>query len=228
MSAAPAWVTLKLATSLDGRIATASGESRWITGELARLEGRRLRALHDAVVVGIGTALADDPELSVREPGAGPEPWRVVLDTHARLPAQARMLRSPGGPVCVLTDAAAEQRAVEALQAAGAQVLPVEAGTAGLCPKSVVAVLAGLGLKRVMLEGGGQIAAAFLRAKMVDRLEWFRAGTLLGAEGRPAIGPLLLEGLAEAPRFRRLDWRLLGPDVWERFEREKAGCSPEL
>lgn len=220
-------VTLKLATSLDGRIATAGGESRWITGEAARLQGRRLRAEHDAVLVGIGTALADDPELTVRGAAPGPEPWRIVLDSQARLPKQARLFAAPGGGrVCVLAGGGAAPDRIRALEAVGAVVRQIGADELGLRIAEALAVLDELGLRRVFVEGGGQVAGSFLRADAVDRVEWFRAGLVLGADGLAAIGPLGKERLAQAPRFRRVDFQLLGDDVWERYEREETGCSP--
>jgi len=219
-------VTLKLATSLDGRIAAANGESRWITGEAARLQGRRLRAEHDAVLVGIGTALADDPELTVRGAAPGPEPWRVVLDSQARLPPQARLFTTAGGPVCVLVSPEAPPERLRALEQAGARVRRVARSPEGLSIPAALGALAELRLSAVFVEGGGQVAAAFLRAGLADRLEWFRAGLVLGAEGRPAIGPLNQQTLAQAPRFRRVDLQLLDADVWERYERETSGCSP--
>jgi diaminohydroxyphosphoribosylaminopyrimidine deaminase / 5-amino-6-(5-phosphoribosylamino)uracil reductase len=207
-------VTLKLATSLDGRIATASGESRWITGEEARAEVHRLRAGHDAVVIGIETALADDPELTVRTPGhAGPQPARVVLDSRGRLPSESRLVRTSGEvPTYVVTlpaTASPHLRRVE--------VAPGPDGRPDLV--QAVKALASLGLARLFVEGGGQVAAGFILAGLVDRIEWFRAPVVLGGEGRPCIGALALARLADAPRFRRVSVQPLGEDLWERYER---------
>lgn len=219
-------VTLKLATSLDGRIATAAGESRWITSEAARLEGRRLRAAHDGVLIGIGTALADDPHLTSR--GAGPEPARIVLDTALRLDLGARLLVPVQcAPVHVFTSqAAAQTTKAEAMRAAGAHVHATASAPGGLDVNEVLETLSAQGLSSVMIEGGGQVAATFLRAGLVDALEWFRAGVILGAEGRAGVGPLEIARLGDAPRWHRLDFRLLGPDVWESYEKRESGCSP--
>ncbi|AWM77398.1 RibD family protein [Phenylobacterium parvum] len=210
-------ITLKLATSLDGRIATATGESRWITGEESRLEVHQLRAEAQAVIVGIETALADDPELTVRLDGfPGPQPARVVLDTHQRLPPRSRLaVTAREIPTYVIASGPADP----ALQALGVRILST--GTPGVRPDParVVEVLAAEGLSRLFLEGGGQVAAAFMAAGLVDRLVWFRAPLILGARGRPAVGDLPWDRLADAPRFRRAALAEFGPDLCETYER---------
>ena len=211
-------VTLKLATSLDGRIATAGGESRWITGPQARAQVHRLRALHDAVVVGIETALADDPELTVRlDDHSGPQPARVVLDSRQRLPAECRLARTAREiPTLVVAVEPPQARLIDL----GVVVVQVEeVGDGRPEPKAVVRALADRGLGRLFVEGGGQVAASFLRGGLVDRLEWFRAPMLLGGEGRPGVGALAVQALADAPRFRRISSEPLGEDLWERYER---------
>lgn len=208
-------VTLKLATSLDGRIATASGESRWITGPEAREQVHRLRAEHGAVLVGIDTVLADDPELSVRLPGyTGPQPLRVVLDSRQRLSPDSRLARTARKiPVWLLTCTAPRAELV----AAGVRVIQVQTADARPDPADVLDRLGEGGVASVLIEGGGQVAASFLRAGLVDAIEWFRAPMLLGAEGRPGVGPLLLDALASAPRYRRISAEPLGDDLWERY-----------
>ncbi|HEY3949050.1 RibD family protein [Phenylobacterium sp.] len=211
-------VTLKLATSLDGRIATASGESRWITGEAAREQVHRLRAEHDAVVVGVETALADDPELTVRLPGYnGAQPARVVLDSRQRLAAHCKLVKTAREvPTYVVATGAPEAHLVEA----GVKVLTVRALAEDRPElKSVVAALATEGLARLFVEGGGQVAASFVRCGLVDAIEWFRAPLLIGGGGRPGVGALAVAALAEAPHFRRVEVRELGRDLWERYER---------
>ena len=202
-------VTLKLATSLDGRIATATGESRWITGEAARLEGHRLRAAHDAILVGVETVLKDDPELTARLPGrAVDQPLRVVLDSRLRTPASARLAAEN---TLILT-------AVEARPVGAARVLQVEAEDGRPSVPGVLKALEAAGAASVLIEGGGQVAASFLRACAVDRLEWFRAPIVLGGEGRPCIAALALAKLADAPKFRRLDVQPVEDDLWERYD----------
>ena len=204
-------VTLKLATSLDGRIATASGESQWITGEAARAQVHRMRAEHDVVLVGIGTVLADDPELTVRLPGyEGPQPARAVLDTQGRLPPTSKLAQTAGRvPTWLFTSAASHEE----------PTVRVVSGHGRPEPADVIVALAAAGLRRVLIEGGGQVAASFLRAGLVDALEWFRAPVILGQEGRPAIGAMRLERLTEAPRFSRVAVQPLGDDLWERYVR---------
>lgn len=210
-------VTLKLATSLDGRIATASGESRWITGKQAREQGHRLRAEHDAVLVGAETALADDPELTVRlDRYDGRQPLRVVLDSRQRLPLDSKLIRTArAAPVWLLTCTPPKAELVEA----GVRVVQVETAEARPDPVDVLERLGEGGVASVLIEGGGQVAASFLRAGLVDRIEWFRAPVLLGAEGRPGVGPLLLEALASAPKYRRVSVEPVGDDLWERYEK---------
>lgn len=224
-------VTLKLATSLDGRIATASGESRWITGPRAREEVHRLRAMHQAILVGVETAIADDPELTVRLPGfVGIQPVRVVLDSRQRLPLTSKLVREAHRlPTVVVTVENPNNRLTDA----GVTVIQVASNEGRPDPKAVLEALradfAGriaeqLGAApdvavetNVMIEGGGQVAASFLSAGLVDQIEWFRAPIILGDEGRPAIGAFVLKDLAAAPRFRRLGVETVGDDLWERY-----------
>ncbi len=211
-------VTLKLATSLDGRIATAAGESRWITGPQAREAVHRLRAEHDAVLVGVETALADDPELTVRLEGwSGLQPARVVLDSRQRLADGCKLVATARDvPTYLITTTLPEPRLV----AAGVRVLQVRAvGDERPQLHDVVEALAREGLGRLFVEGGGQVAGSFLRCGLVDRLEWFRAPLVIGGEGRPGVGALALSALADAPRLRRVEVREVGDDLWERYER---------
>lgn len=213
-------VTLKLATSLDGRIATGAGESRWITGPAARAEVQRLRASVDAVLVGAGTAWADDPELTARtDPPPSRPPLRVVLDTEFSLSLQSRLIATLNlAPLLVIgaVDANPAQRA--ALEAAGALTDAVGRGPSGLDAGAALTQLAERGIGAVLAEGGGQLAASLIEAGAVDRLEWFRAPLLLGAEGLPAIARLGIGRLNDVPRWRRIALRELGPDIWESYE----------
>lgn len=211
-------VTLKLATSLDGRIATAAGESRWITGPQSREQVHRLRAAHDAVLIGIETALADDPELTVRLPGYnGRQPARVVLDSRQRLTAGCRLVATAHEtPTYVI----AVGEPAPHLTQAGVRVITVPAvGEDRPELKAVVNALAAEGLANLFVEGGGQVAASFVRCGLVDALEWFRAPILVGGEGRPGIGALAVAALAEAPHFGRVEVHVLGDDLWERYAR---------
>lgn len=214
-------VTLKLATSLDGRIATASGESRWITGELARAEVQKLRAGHDAVMIGAETARKDDPSLLARtEPAPAKQPARVVVTSRFNIPPDCKLLANlDQSPLIVFGGARAGPARHAILEAAGARIEQVSAAGDGIDIGAVLGRLGALGIQRVLAEGGGQLAASLIAADAVDRIEWFRAPMVLGAEGRPAVAALALARLADAPRFKRVALRELGPDLWESYER---------
>ncbi len=214
-------VTLKLATSLDGRIATSSGESRWITGEAARAEVHRMRAQVDAVMIGASTARADAPSLLARtDPAPARQPARVVVTTRLELPPEGRLFESlDQSPLIVFGAERASPARQAILEAAGARIEQVPRGSAGLDIGVVLERLAERGMGAILAEGGGQLAASLIAAHVVDRLEWLRAPILLGAEGRCAIGGLALAALSHAPRWRRVALRELGPDLWESYER---------
>jgi diaminohydroxyphosphoribosylaminopyrimidine deaminase / 5-amino-6-(5-phosphoribosylamino)uracil reductase len=205
------FVTLKLAGSLDMRIATASGESKWITGEAARARAHRLRADHDAVLAGSGTVLADDPALDARLPGlADPRRVRVVADGRLRVPASAQLVRTARAqPTWILTRQDADD--ATALTAAGVDVVRLER----LDPHAMLGALAARGITRLMIEGGGALAASFLRDRLVDRLAIFRAGIALGGDGLSGVAPLGSTKLAQAPRFRLESVERVGDDTLE-------------
>jgi diaminohydroxyphosphoribosylaminopyrimidine deaminase/5-amino-6-(5-phosphoribosylamino)uracil reductase len=209
-------VTLKLATSLDGRIATRRGESRWITGPLARDHAHALRAVHDAIMVGSGTVLADDPQLTCRLPGLEHRsPVRVVVDRHLAVPPSARLIAEARQvPTWVLALSSADPVRRQALLASGVTVIEVDPDTeGGIDFKSAVTALGERGITRVLVEGGGQLAAALVRARLVDRLAWFHAPLLIGADGFPAIAGFGLEAMTDAPRFERLTTETIGGDL---------------
>lgn len=214
--------TLKTATTLDGKIATRRGDSRWITGVGARALTHGLRADHDAVLVGSNTALLDDPELTCRTAGLEHRsPVRIVVDGRLRLPPEARLAATAREvPTWVLTRADAPVKRRDQLAAAGAAVIDVAADAAGrLDPVSIAKTLARRGLTRVLIEGGGTVAASFLAAGLIDRVAWFRAPLLFGEDARPAVAALAVERLADALRFVRVDVRIVGSDVLETYRR---------
>lgn len=212
-------VTLKLAASLDGRIALTSGESRWITGPEARRLVHLMRADHDAVLIGGGTARADDPDLTVRGLGVMPQPVRVVASRRLSLPPEGRLARSAREvPLWLLhdPDAAGER---EDWIARGARPLAVAAGPEGLDPAAMLAVLAGEGITRVFCEGGGRLAAALLNAGLVDELAVFSAGFAIGGDGLAAVAAMGLPALSAARRFDLAELRAVGGDtlsLWSR------------
>jgi diaminohydroxyphosphoribosylaminopyrimidine deaminase/5-amino-6-(5-phosphoribosylamino)uracil reductase len=194
------FVMLKLASSLDGRIATASGESRWVTGPEARAKGHLLRSRVDAIVVGSGTALADDPELTARRAGrVVHRPVRVLIDSTLRVPPSAKLFREGADRTWVLCGPKAGARRRRVLEDLGARLLeaPTRAGKLDL--KRAAARLAREGLTEILVEGGGDLAAVLLRARLVDELHWFVAPRLLGGDGRPSVGDLGLGSLVESP-----------------------------
>jgi diaminohydroxyphosphoribosylaminopyrimidine deaminase/5-amino-6-(5-phosphoribosylamino)uracil reductase len=214
------FVMLKLASTLDGRIATAAGESRWITGEAARAAVHAMRGRVDAVLVGSGTALADDPELTARR-GARVvhRPVRVLVDSRLRVPAGARIYADDGGRAIVLCGAAAPRARRRALEERGARVLEVSGGSGSPDLRRALARLAREGLTEVLVEGGGRLGAALLRSGLVDEVHWFVAPRLLGGDARAALGPLAVRSLARAPILRDVSTRRLGDDlhVWGRL-----------
>ncbi|MDU8911211.1 bifunctional diaminohydroxyphosphoribosylaminopyrimidine deaminase/5-amino-6-(5-phosphoribosylamino)uracil reductase RibD [Aestuariicoccus sp. MJ-SS9] len=214
------WVTLKLATSFDGRIATATGESRWITGPGARRVVHGMRACHDAVMVGAGTARADDPMLTVRGFGTVAQPVRVVVSRLIDLSLMGQLARSAREVpvwICHGPDARSETR--EAWAGLGAELLPCALSGRQVDARSVLRALGGRGLTRVFCEGGGTLAATLLSAGLVDELVGFTAGVALGAEGQPALGAMGLDALADAPRFKLIETRAVDGDVMHRWRR---------
>jgi len=207
-------LTLKLATSLDGRIATAKGESRWITGPQARATVHQMRASHDAVLIGGGTAKADDPMLDIRGLGlARANPVRIVVDSQLTLSLESRLARSARDiPLWLCHNDAPEEKQA-AWKALGAKLIAVKRGKKGLDMADLMAKLASEGLTRVLCEGGGQLAASLIAANLVDRLEVFHAGLALGASGTPALAPLPFDSLQDFPRFKLCEVRKLGPDT---------------
>jgi diaminohydroxyphosphoribosylaminopyrimidine deaminase/5-amino-6-(5-phosphoribosylamino)uracil reductase len=214
-------VTLKLATSFDGRIATASGESRWITGPAARRVVHGLRMRHDAVLVGAGTARADNPTLTVRDMGTTHQPVRVVASRRLNLPWPNRLADTiQDGPVWILHGQDdAKPSALENWQRIGAKTLPVAVEGQQLDMGAALRALGNEGITRVFCEGGGAMAASLLAAGLVDDLIVFTAGFAFGAEGQPAIGAMGLSALSDAERFDLVETRGVGADVMQYWEK---------
>jgi len=211
-------VTLKLATSLDGRIATGSGESRWITGRAAREQVHRLRAMHAGVLVGVDTVIADDPELTVRLAGyVGVQPARIVMDSRQRIPLASKLVTTSRRRRTIVVSM---QVSNNRLTDAGVEVITVAEDDGRVDPNAALETLKAMGnFQAIMIEGGGQVAASFISRGLVDAVEWFRAPIVLGDEGRPAVGGFVLKELAGAPRFRRISVEAVGEDLWERYVR---------
>ncbi len=218
------FVTLKTAMSLDGKTATRSGDSRWISGETARERTRRMRSEVDAVLVGIGTVLADDPLLTTRAAGAGRDAAAVVVDSRARTPREARLLhRDSAAPVLIaVTDGAPGER-VAALRQAGAEVIVCGAAQGRVDLRDLISQLGERGMLHVLCEGGGTLAAGLLQAGLIDKVLFVIAPRLLG--GREAPTPLAGDGVArlcEGAALRNLTVERVGDDILV----EGYVCSP--
>lgn len=209
------FVTIKLAMSLDGRIAMAGGESRWITGPAARRRVHAMRLDHDAVMVGSGTAVADDPDLTVRNFGARHQPVRVLIDGVLRHSAASRLGQTAHqSPVWVVHGEAAPTAAVAAWDDAGATCIAVPAMAGHVDMRSALVTLAARGITRILVEGGSGLAGSIIRAGLADQLALFGGGVLIGADGTAAIAPLLAQKLNDAPRLILQDMQQTGGDTF--------------
>ncbi|MBC6407151.1 MAG: bifunctional diaminohydroxyphosphoribosylaminopyrimidine deaminase/5-amino-6-(5-phosphoribosylamino)uracil reductase RibD [Rhodobacteraceae bacterium] len=214
---------LKLATTLDGRIATAARESQWITGPDARRVVHAMRACHDAVMIGSGTARADDPLLTVRGLGVAHQPLRVVLASQLDLPTDSALVRSMDlAPLWIIHHQHAPPAAIKGWTARGARLLACKAQGCGLCLVAALRALADCGVTRLLCEGGSQLAAALLAADVVDEIAMFSAGKVLGAHGLAAVGPMSIPQLAQAPSFERVETHIIGADVLSLWRRSAA------
>lgn len=211
-------VTLKIATSMDGRIALANGVSQWITGSESRARVHEMRAAHDAVLVGVGTVLADDPLLTARTvPPPSQQPVRIVADSSLRTPQHARLLSSQGlGRVILASAVEAKGYPEDAVN--GAPAIWVVPGADGkVSPQRLLDRCAVEGLEKIFLEGGGKLAASFIKAGLVDTIQWFRAPILIGGDGLPAVAALGLAEMPDAPRWRTAATARIGDDTLETY-----------
>jgi diaminohydroxyphosphoribosylaminopyrimidine deaminase/5-amino-6-(5-phosphoribosylamino)uracil reductase len=207
------FVTLKLAASLDGKIATRTGETRWITAQPARFEVHRLRARSDAVMVGIGTALADNPRLTGRLTGTR-QPARIVVDSLARLPTDAAMLHEKGGPVIVAATRRAPKSRIEALRRAGAEVLLVRERRGRVDLRALLEALGRREITSVLVEGGSELAGSLADERLVNKFVLFLAPMLIGGKQAPTIAAGRgVAHLSDALRLERVSVRRLGPDL---------------
>lgn len=220
------FVTLKAGITLDGAVATTSGESQWITGEASRAAAHRLRDRSDALMVGVGTVLADNPRLTTRLAGGeGRNPLRIVVDSQLRTPADAALLAEPG-EVLILTTPSAPSQAAARLEAVGAEVLRVEPSLTGVDLAAALRLLGARGVQSILLEGGGRLNHSALHAGLVDRVCTFVAPLLLGGSGIPLFAGEGVARLDEAIRLREVRIERCGDDVLIEGEVETP-CSPD-
>lgn len=214
-------VTLKLAVSADGKVAGAGNAPIAVTGEPARARVHRLRAMNDAILVGIGTALADDPALTCRLPGlAALSPWRIVLDGALRLPLDSTLVRTARDvPLIVVGCIESPAERERALRARGVEVYRVEGSQGRLDMGAALNLLAARGITRLMVEGGPTVAADFLTRDLVDEVVLVRAPKEIGPAGVPALAGLPLTALTEAPRFRMIGSEPVAGDIFDHYER---------
>lgn len=207
------FVTMKYAMTLDGKIATREGESKWITSEEARDYARRLRSFNDAVMVGIDTVLADDPQLTARFPGAK-EPRRIILDSSAKLPLKSKLITTKGGKVMVVVTNAAPKSRIYSLEKAGVEVLKVRARKSRVHLASLMQVLCKDLITSILLEGGSTLNASAIEEGVVDKIMCFVGFKILGGSG--ALSPIGGEGfekMKDALGIRDLEVKFIGEDL---------------
>ncbi len=207
------FVTLKLAASLDGKIATVTGDARWISSEASRLLVHRLRNQVDAVIAGVGTVIDDDPQLTCRIAN-GRNPWRVILDSHLRVPLAAKLLRHPDPErSIIITGQQSSQRKARAIESLGAQVWRVKLRQGRIPWTAMLRKLAARGVLNVMIEGGATTAAWALQEKAVDKIIFFYAPMILGGDARVMIDALGVKRVRQAIRAHRTRVRKWGTDT---------------
>jgi diaminohydroxyphosphoribosylaminopyrimidine deaminase/5-amino-6-(5-phosphoribosylamino)uracil reductase len=220
------YVTLKAGITIDGAVATASGESQWITGTESRLAVQYLRDTHDAIMVGIGTVLTDNPRLTTRLPqGGGKNPLRVIVDSTLRMPTTATLL-AEAGQTLILTTAAASAVDVERLRAVNVEILCVAGDAGAIDLRDAMCQLGMRGIQSILLEGGGRLHHGALHAGIVDRLCVFIAPLLLGGSGIPLFCGQGVMNLKDAFRLQQLHVERYGDDLLLDGELESS-CLPD-
>lgn len=215
------WLLLKVAQSLDGRIALSNGSSRWITGESSRKEVHRLRATLDAVLIGVLTVIDDDPELTVRHI-KGRDPIRIIADSKLRIPETARILKQKNQKnTWILTTDQADQEKLKRLVKLGIQIISCRPSAEGKVDMNhAMREVARREITSILVEGGGTVHAALLADGLCDEMIVATAPLLIGAEGRASVGQLALENLESAPRFKTYQHKVFGDDHWFYMERD--------
>ena len=210
------FVVMKTAMSLDGKIATSSGESQWITGPESRTMVHRLRDRYDAILVGVGTVLADNPSLTTRLPeGEGKDPVRVVLDSRARTPVDAQIItQSSQSPTVIVTTSDAPRDKLQQLSDAGAQIIQLSADDHGICLHELLHKLGEQEITGLLIEGGARVNSTFINKSLVDKVFWFIAPIIIGGNSAPGpVGGTGITALAEATKLSDISMQRYGEDI---------------
>ncbi|QOR65331.1 bifunctional diaminohydroxyphosphoribosylaminopyrimidine deaminase/5-amino-6-(5-phosphoribosylamino)uracil reductase RibD [Cytobacillus suaedae] len=212
MSSKLPFVTLKAAISLDGKIATSTGESKWITGESARLDVHKLRHQHDAILVGVGTVIADNPSLTTRLPNGGKNPIRVILDTYLRTPIDAQIVTDGEAETIIIVSNQVEDKKKDLYQAKGVKILSLE--TKNIVIHDVLTLLSTLGITSVFVEGGAQVNGSFVKEKAVNQVITYIAPKIIGGSNAPSsIGGTGFEKMSEVLQLTIESVEQLGEDI---------------
>ena len=208
------WITLKLATSIDGKIATSKGDSKWITGSSARHFVHNMRRKHDAIMVGSGTVISDDPSLNVRDLGTCIQPYRIVVSSNLEIPVKSNLTKTIyEQPVWIFhSNEASEERKRKWLDL-GAQLFECQVDNFGISMKDIMQKISDKGITRLLCEGGGKLAASLMRSELVDEIVTFHGGLAIGADGFSSIGDLGIYSLGEAKRWRLNQTLSFGAEV---------------
>lgn len=213
-------ISLKTATTLDSKIATSTGESKWITGDLARQRAHLIRAQHDAIAVGVNTVIADDPSLTSRVQGHVHNIVRVVFDTNLRLTGSEKIFdEAADNPVWIVTTVDATDEKAKPLVNAGADIITVDTQDGHTNIKQAMTALSEKGITRMLVEGGAGVMTSFMKAELFDRLYWFRAGSVFGADGRSAAQALGIENVSQKISLQHVEGMALGDDVLDIYRR---------
>ena len=218
-------VTLKVATTADGRIATKTGESKWITGPLSRKRSHIMRSQYDAIAIGINTVFQDNPQLTCRLPGLEDRsPVRVVFDSKLTIDTQSQILQTAGiYKTWVITSKNHEVSMISKIEKYGVKIISVGLDSEGHIDLSLaLSALADRGITRLMIEGGATLSTSFLRANLVDLLAWFRASSLIGDDGKPVFSNLGVEGIDNMHKFKLLSHENIGPEILDLYGRVKS------
>ena len=216
-------VTVKAATTLDGRIATSTGDSQWITGDISRAIGHGMRARHDAIMVGGATAIADNPSLTCRLPGLnGTSPERVVVCGRDEIPLTHHLVATASEtPTIFIVSEKNPPKSLESYSKAGISVVKIATDAGGAIDiGAALRVLGDRGITRLMVEGGGRLISALFKADLVDRLVWFRAPSIIGGDGIPAVSTMGVQELDGAANFVKVSARPAGDDLVETYVRK--------